>query len=140
MTERQDDDEVTLNCSISGYEAKCSHTVKLVYQGQDVGKDSKDMKTSQSLCSASVSFTTSHYIYTSKNYEPLKCKVTDRESEVKQFNFSPESSGEKTGENKMRNHFNLTCIITQVTSLFQGFEDKIQNLFLFIYLHKGHNK
>ncbi|KAK1889136.1 Pregnancy-specific beta-1-glycoprotein 11 [Dissostichus eleginoides] len=54
MTEHQDNDEVTLDCSVST-DGGCEHSVKWLLQGQDVVKDHRDIKTSQSLCSASPS-------------------------------------------------------------------------------------
>ncbi|XP_044185764.1 uncharacterized protein LOC122965669 [Thunnus albacares] len=96
MTEHKDTDKVMLSCSVSTYDA-CRHTVKLLYQGNNVDKDNKDLKTSQSTCSAAVSFLTSHDIYTS-NYKFLKCKVTDLISgKVQLCNFSPQLSCEKPG-------------------------------------------
>ncbi|XP_049445782.1 uncharacterized protein LOC125896878 [Epinephelus fuscoguttatus] len=92
MTERQDTDEVTLTCSVRTYE-QCPHTVKWLYQGQDVDKDNKDIKTSQSPCSASVTFLTSLYIYTSR-YKLFTCAVTDGDR-VQVFPFRSQSSGEK---------------------------------------------
>ncbi|XP_049445790.1 uncharacterized protein LOC125896882 [Epinephelus fuscoguttatus] len=93
MTERQDTDEVTLNCSVRTYE-RCPHTVKWLFQGQDVDKDNKDIKTSQSPCSASVTFLTSLYIYTSR-YKLFTCAVTDGDR-VQVFPFRSQSSGEDT--------------------------------------------
>nr|XP_040025674.1 uncharacterized protein LOC120814399 isoform X2 [Gasterosteus aculeatus aculeatus] len=58
--------------------------------GQDVDKDNEEVKTSPSLCSASLSFKTSHFFYTS-SFTSLKCKVTDGD---KVMQFSP--SGEDT--------------------------------------------
>ncbi|XP_044185652.1 uncharacterized protein LOC122965566 isoform X1 [Thunnus albacares] len=85
-----------LNCSVSTRE-QCRHTVKWVFKGKDVNKDNKDLKTSQSTCSATVSFLTSHFICTS-NHELLKCKVTDLyNGKVQLYNFSPQLSCEKPG-------------------------------------------
>ncbi|XP_067428010.1 uncharacterized protein [Thunnus thynnus] len=96
MTEHKDTDKVTLRCSVSTYDA-CRHTVKWLYQGNNVDKDNKDLKTSQSTCSATVSFLTSHDIYTS-NYKFLKCEVTDLyNGKVQLCNFSPQLSCEKPG-------------------------------------------
>ncbi|XP_038586951.1 uncharacterized protein LOC119912050 [Micropterus salmoides] len=64
MTERKDADEVTLNCSVLKYGQSCRHTVKWLYEGKDVDKD---MKTSQSVCYATVSFLDSHFINKSKS-------------------------------------------------------------------------
>ncbi|XP_067428769.1 uncharacterized protein [Thunnus thynnus] len=96
MTEYKNNDEVMLSCSVSTHD-ECRHTVKWVYQGKDVDKDDKDLKTSQSTCSVTVSFLTSHFICTS-NHELLKCEVTDPNSgKVQLYNFSPQLSGEKPG-------------------------------------------
>ncbi|XP_049446942.1 uncharacterized protein LOC125897589 [Epinephelus fuscoguttatus] len=89
MTAQKAHNKITFNCSVftSGH---CAHTVMWQFKG--VGKDSK---TSQSYCSASVTFTDSHFI-TFNDYE-LKCGVTDGHTkEVHQFTFSPpQSSDEK---------------------------------------------
>ncbi|KAI3364548.1 hypothetical protein L3Q82_011342 [Scortum barcoo] len=45
------------------------HTVKWLYEGKDVDKDNKDLQTSQTGCYTTVSFLTSHHIYTSR-FEP----------------------------------------------------------------------
>ncbi|XP_044025107.1 uncharacterized protein LOC122863068 isoform X1 [Siniperca chuatsi] len=95
MTEHKDNHKVTLTCSVLTYH-RCGHTVKWLYGAKDVDKDNKDLMTSQSYCSANVTFTTSHFIYTSKNYELLKCNVTDGYTR-KVFTFSPQSS---VGANK----------------------------------------
>ncbi|XP_067428903.1 uncharacterized protein [Thunnus thynnus] len=96
MTEYKDTDNVTLSCSVSK-RGQCRQTVKWLYQGKDVDKDNKDLKTSQSTCSATASFLTSHDIYTS-NYTILKCEVTDpNNGKVQLYNFSPQLSCEKPG-------------------------------------------
>ena len=101
MTEHKNNNEVTLSCSVSTYDGRCRHTVKWVFKGKDVDKDNKDLKTSQSTCSATVSFLTSHFIYTS-NYTILKCEVTDLNSgKVQLYNISPQLSCEKPGEKMM---------------------------------------
>ncbi|XP_077949590.1 uncharacterized protein LOC120808277 isoform X7 [Gasterosteus aculeatus] len=88
MTEETNRDEVTLRCSVWTYE-RCEHTVKWMNGDQDVDKDN-EVKTSPSLCSASLSFKTSHFFYTS-SFTSLKCEVTDGD---KVMQFSP--SGDKT--------------------------------------------
>ncbi|XP_067428896.1 uncharacterized protein [Thunnus thynnus] len=94
MTEHKNNNEVTLSCSVLK-RGRCRHTVKWVYQGKDVDKDDKDLKTSQSTCSATVSFLTSHYICTSI-HKLLKCEVTDLNTgKVQLCNFSPQLSCEK---------------------------------------------
>ncbi|XP_078030270.1 uncharacterized protein LOC144466596 [Epinephelus lanceolatus] len=94
MTERQDTDRVIFFCSVWIYGHICTHTVKWLYEGNQ-----NDLKTSQSTCSASVTFTTSDYNQKLKYSELLKCEVTDGHTkEVHQFTFSPpQSSGEKPG-------------------------------------------
>ncbi|XP_042247141.1 uncharacterized protein LOC121882765 [Thunnus maccoyii] len=96
LTEYKDNNEVTLSCSV-WTRGQCRHRVKWVYQGKDVDKDNKDLKTSQSNCSVTVSFLTSHFICTS-NHELLKCEVTDLNNrKVQLYNFSPQLSCEKPG-------------------------------------------
>ncbi|XP_059211840.1 uncharacterized protein LOC131990743 [Centropristis striata] len=95
MTEQKDTD-VTFRCSMkSSY--GCRHTVKWLFQGQAVDKNNPQLKTSQSNCSASVTFPTSHSGYTSR-YNSFNCEVTGGNTrEVKLFSFSPpQSSGEDT--------------------------------------------
>ncbi|XP_033986514.1 uncharacterized protein LOC117482516 isoform X1 [Trematomus bernacchii] len=97
MTEHQDNDEVTLHCSVKRY-GGCRHPVKWLLQGQDVDKDHRDIKTSQSLCSASVTFLTSLFSNTPRS-ELFTCEVTDENTrEEHQFPFSPQSSGEDAGK------------------------------------------
>ncbi|KAJ4929124.1 hypothetical protein JOQ06_004743 [Pogonophryne albipinna] len=87
MTEPQVNDEVTLRCSVTT-RVGCRHTVKWLLQGQDVDKD-KDIRTSSSGCSASVTFLTSHYGSTQRS-ELFTCEVTDDGDNVQ--TFSPRSS------------------------------------------------
>ncbi|KAM7368367.1 hypothetical protein PAMP_014590 [Pampus punctatissimus] len=97
MTEHKNTDTVTLNCSVSTFE-QCRHTVKWLYNNNYIDKNNKDLIISESTCSVTVFFLTSHFIYTSK-YKFLKCKVTDLNSgKVQLFNFS---SQVKPGENMM---------------------------------------
>ncbi|KAK9531864.1 hypothetical protein VZT92_011262 [Zoarces viviparus] len=93
MTEHEDDDEVTLRCSVSTYFG-CRHTVKWLLQGRDVEEHNKDFNTSQSFCSASLTFLTSHFIYTSR-FNSLKCNVTEG-NKVQQFSFRNSLSGDDT--------------------------------------------
>ncbi|XP_042246089.1 uncharacterized protein LOC121882128 [Thunnus maccoyii] len=97
MTEHKNNNEVTLNCSVSTYD-ECRHTVKWLYNGKNLDTNTRTMQASQSTCSATLSLLTSHFIYTS-NYKLLKCEVTDLYNEkVQLYNFSPQLSGEKPGE------------------------------------------
>ncbi|XP_047194174.1 uncharacterized protein LOC124851042 isoform X2 [Hippoglossus stenolepis] len=93
VTEQKRTDEVTLSCSVSTYR-RCGLTVKWLYMNKDVSEDNTELKTSQSSCSANVSFNKSHSVYKMKNYSSLTCKVRDRYKEEK-FAFIPPSSGKK---------------------------------------------
>ncbi|KAG8011535.1 hypothetical protein GBF38_006401, partial [Nibea albiflora] len=68
-----------------------------LYAGKDVGKGLRDLQTSQSVCSASVTFKTPHFIQTS-NSDLLKCEVTDGDRVQQRFPFSLQPSGEKPGD------------------------------------------
>ncbi|XP_030262011.1 uncharacterized protein LOC115574551 [Sparus aurata] len=94
MTEHQEADDWTLNCSAS-YHGWCRHTVKLLYEGKEVAED-EDMTTSQTNCSAAVTF---YDPKKSKHNESFECEVTEIfTGKVQQFTFSRQSSGEKTGD------------------------------------------
>ncbi|XP_050927645.1 uncharacterized protein LOC108887483 [Lates calcarifer] len=84
MTEYEDEDNVTLSCSVWTH-GPCKHTVKWLYEGKDVDKD---METSQSPCLATVEFTTLHHLI---YYKFFKCEVTDGNNR-QQFTFSSQSS------------------------------------------------
>ncbi|XP_033986497.1 uncharacterized protein LOC117482510 isoform X2 [Trematomus bernacchii] len=88
MTEHQDNDEVTLRCSVSRH-AGCRHKVKWLLQGQDVDEDNNDIKTSASYCSASVTFLTSHFSYTPRSTF-FTCAVRNAYNVQ---TFRPQSSG-----------------------------------------------
>ncbi|KAI4794561.1 hypothetical protein KUCAC02_031986 [Chaenocephalus aceratus] len=74
MTEHQVNDEMTLRCSVTT-RVGCRHTVKWLLPGRDVDKENKDIRTSASDCSASVTFPTSHYGSTQRS-ELFTCEVT----------------------------------------------------------------
>ncbi|KAI9528353.1 hypothetical protein NQZ68_022045 [Dissostichus eleginoides] len=93
MTEHLDNDEMTLDCSVTRY-GGCIHRVKWLLQGRAVVKDHRDIKTSQSLCSASVTFLTSHFSYTPRS-KLFTCAVTDSDNVQ---TFSLQSSGEDAGK------------------------------------------
>ena len=96
MTQRENNDKVTLFCSVLEY-FHCRHRVEWLYEGEE---EISDMEISPPSCSATVTFTTSHL--NQRIYELLKCKVTNvYTNKVQLFTFSPQSSGEKTGENMM---------------------------------------
>ncbi|KAI3364555.1 hypothetical protein L3Q82_011337 [Scortum barcoo] len=93
MNEQKDVNWVTLRCSVSSHD-QCRHTVKWLYEGKDVDKDNKDLQTSQTGCSTTVSFLTSHHIYTSR-LNLFTCEVTDGHTrKVQLFPFSLQSSGD----------------------------------------------
>ncbi|XP_044185587.1 uncharacterized protein LOC122965523 [Thunnus albacares] len=92
MTEHKDTKQVMLICSVST-RRWCRQTVKWVYEGNDWDLNTQHMK--ESLCFATMTFTTSHLAKTSKYSEIFKCNVTDIYTrKVQQFAFSPQSSGE----------------------------------------------
>ncbi|XP_054482939.1 uncharacterized protein LOC129115559, partial [Anoplopoma fimbria] len=85
-------DTVSLVCSVLIYD-QCEHTVEWLYEG-----NKSDVETSQRTCSATVTLLAPHLYQKSKNYELLKCKVTDKKSgETLLSNVGPQSSCEKTG-------------------------------------------
>ncbi|XP_034064331.1 uncharacterized protein LOC117541260 isoform X2 [Gymnodraco acuticeps] len=85
MTEHQNNDEVTLLCSVTT-RVGCRHKVKWLLQGRDVDEDNKDIKTSASDCNASVTFPTSHYGYRQRS-ELFTCSVTADGYNVQTFSF-----------------------------------------------------
>ncbi|XP_050927690.1 uncharacterized protein LOC127142646 [Lates calcarifer] len=90
MTEHEDDDKIILTCSVLTY-GDCRYTVEWLKDDFTV------METSHHYCSASVNIKTSHL--TDQYYKLLQCKVTDIDSKIVQvFNFSLQTSKEKTGE------------------------------------------
>ncbi|KAI9528356.1 hypothetical protein NQZ68_022048 [Dissostichus eleginoides] len=119
MTEHQDNDEVTLDCSVSTYR-QCRQTVKWLLQGRAVVKDHRDIRTSQSSCSASVTFLTSLFSYTTR-FELFTCEVTNGYNVQ---TFRPQSSGEETTtttESDSRSGFNTTASeITEDSAKLQG--------------------
>nr|XP_033937547.1 uncharacterized protein LOC117445785 [Pseudochaenichthys georgianus] len=109
MTGHQDNDEVTLRCSVKTY-GDCGHTVKWLFQGRDVDKDHNDIRTSQSRCSASVTFPTSHFSYAPRS-KFFTCSVKDG-SNVQAFSL--QSSGEDTAattESYTRSGFTTTASV-----------------------------
>ncbi|XP_053301551.1 uncharacterized protein LOC128460398 isoform X2 [Pleuronectes platessa] len=102
VTEQKRSDEVTLSCSVSPC-SNCDLTVKWLFMNKDVTENNKDLKTSQSHRSATVSFSKSHFDQKIKNYSSLTCKVKDGYKEEK-FSFIPPSSGKNEpapGNNEM---------------------------------------
>ncbi|XP_029318482.1 uncharacterized protein LOC115028789 [Cottoperca gobio] len=89
FTEHHNNDQVTLDCSVSIYDF-CRHTVKWLFEGRDV--EHSDIKTSQSLCSASVTVLTSRFSYTQRLLTCAVSFINDKGVQI----FSPQSSGEDT--------------------------------------------
>ena len=93
VTEEKNNNKMTLSCCMSAYTA-CDFTMRWLYESEDVAK-AKDMETSQSECSVTVTFPASYLKQKSKYHESFKCTVKhpdDREDQ--QFSLSP-------GENMM---------------------------------------
>ncbi|XP_027128163.1 uncharacterized protein LOC113744077 isoform X2 [Larimichthys crocea] len=87
MTEHENNDEVTLSCSMPRW---CNHRVEWVYEGKV-----KDKKTSELRCSVNLTYKKQE----SKKYKSLNCEVSHVfTGEVWQFPFSRQTSGEKPGE------------------------------------------
>ncbi|XP_075940676.1 uncharacterized protein LOC142942293 isoform X2 [Anarhichas minor] len=96
MMEQTFDDTVFLPCSVLT-ETECKHRVEWLYEGNE-----KDVETSQSDCSARVTFKTPHLNQKSKYYELLKCSVTDRQSgNTLLCKAGPQSSCENTGSSSV---------------------------------------
>ncbi|XP_033181788.1 mucin-13-like [Anabas testudineus] len=92
LTEREHDDKVTLSCSVTTRPV-CRHTVKWLFRE----KGPKDMTTSESNCSATVTFLTS--LTEKSKFVEFKCEVFDIYSRnVQMFTFNHQSSSEKQGE------------------------------------------
>ncbi|KAG7232514.1 hypothetical protein INR49_008775 [Caranx melampygus] len=94
MTERDDGDEVTLTCSVSAH-SFITHTVKWLYEGGAVGGGNTDMKTSEPLHSATVTFPSTDLRKT-KNQQSFQCQVSDNTGQ--QFTFTALTSGEEPGD------------------------------------------
>ncbi|XP_062252446.1 uncharacterized protein LOC133961378 isoform X2 [Platichthys flesus] len=97
VTEHSRTDEVTLSCFLSP-SVICTE-VKWLYMNLDVTENNTDLKTSQSYCSANVSFSK----YKIKNYSSLTCKVKDFHTEGTFSFISPSSAKNKpaAGNNEM---------------------------------------
>ncbi|XP_030577829.1 uncharacterized protein LOC115774612 isoform X2 [Archocentrus centrarchus] len=93
MTEQKNTDQVTLSCSVRTYE-RCKHRVKWIHNSEDLNTPYSNLQTSQSRCSATVTFLNLAYTHIS-SYD-FKCIVTTEDNKVQLFSFSPRSSGEET--------------------------------------------
>ncbi|MEQ2223245.1 hypothetical protein ILYODFUR_034773 [Ilyodon furcidens] len=90
-------DEVTLNCSVSTYDG-WDLTVVWLYEGKDIDPQMKDLKTTQSGCSATVTFPASNQIYTPRSSELFKCQVQSYSGSMKEFNLMISLLTGRTGE------------------------------------------
>ncbi|XP_067338612.1 mucin-22-like isoform X2 [Channa argus] len=97
MTEHQVSNTVTLSCSVTP-RPECRHTVKWLFEGKDEEKQNLQLRTSQSNCSATVTFLTSS-TEKSKSEKLFKCEVTEiHSSQVQQFTFNHQTSGDGAKE------------------------------------------
>ncbi|XP_024657059.2 uncharacterized protein LOC112432853 [Maylandia zebra] len=94
MTEKKNADEVTLSCSVWTFD-RCRHKVKWIHNRRDLDRDYSNLKTSQSSCSATVTFLNLTYGHISSS--DFKCSLKRTENNKEQlFTFSHHSSGEET--------------------------------------------
>ncbi|CAI5684441.1 unnamed protein product [Oreochromis niloticus] len=99
LTEHKDTDKVKLSCSVVTH-AECHHTVKWLLKGQAEDKENKQIVTSQTDCSTTVSILENHY-FNSSRHKILRFEVTDTKTgKVQLFTFSHQTSGEETGDAK----------------------------------------
>ncbi|XP_030577809.1 uncharacterized protein LOC115774594 [Archocentrus centrarchus] len=89
MTERENNDEVILNCSVWTHEP-CRHSVQWLFEGKE------NMKVKAGSCSDTVTFTRSQLNQKSQFYESLKCKVTHDHTNNEQLFPSNSSEDAKT--------------------------------------------
>ncbi|XP_019201019.1 uncharacterized protein LOC100707140 isoform X1 [Oreochromis niloticus] len=94
MTEKKNADKVTLSCSVSTFD-RCRHKVKWIHNRRALDRDYSNLKTSQSSCSATVTFLNLTYGHISSS--DFKCSLKRTENNKEQlFTFSHHSSGEET--------------------------------------------
>ncbi|XP_042359090.1 uncharacterized protein LOC121955281 isoform X3 [Plectropomus leopardus] len=107
MEESKSNDKVTLSCSVSTY-GWCTQRLQWLFSSKDI----RDVKTSQSYCSASLTFIASHDNDTS-SYGSFTCQATDIfTGKVKQFTFSDQSSGEMSCLKSMFKGLYISHIVT----------------------------
>ncbi|XP_042072205.1 uncharacterized protein LOC102302349 isoform X3 [Haplochromis burtoni] len=96
MTEKKNADEVTLSCSVLTFDW-CRHKVKWIHNRRDLDRDYSNLKTSQSSCSATVTFLNLTYGHISSS--DFKCSLKRTENNKEQlFTFSHHSSVFCSGE------------------------------------------
>uniref|UniRef100_A0A096LY94 Ig-like domain-containing protein n=1 Tax=Poecilia formosa TaxID=48698 RepID=A0A096LY94_POEFO len=94
LTEQKISDETILICSVSSFGGRCPQSVKWLYDNKD-DENIKTITPPQSACSATVSFTTSPHVSTSKRSELFRCQVKPEE-DMKEFSFRISPLREKT--------------------------------------------
>ncbi|XP_028253764.1 uncharacterized protein LOC114429117 [Parambassis ranga] len=91
MTESNNTDQVDLICSVVPYD-RCRHTVRWLFNGEDLDGLQSGIFTSKSECSSTVKVLDQiNFVYDSQNL--LKCEVTDETGKVQQFDFNHQTSG-----------------------------------------------
>ncbi|XP_039873828.1 uncharacterized protein LOC120725164 isoform X3 [Simochromis diagramma] len=90
MTEHKKAVEVTLSCSVWTFD-RCKHKVKWIHISEALDRDYSNLKTSESSCSAAVTFLNDAYTHIS-TYD-FNCSVTTEEEKEQLFTFSAQSSG-----------------------------------------------
>ncbi|XP_005929991.1 uncharacterized protein LOC102314672 [Haplochromis burtoni] len=93
MTEKKNADEVTLSCSVLTFDW-CRHKVKWIHNSEALDRDYSNLKTSESSCSATVTFLNDAYTHIS-TYD-FNCSVTTEGKKEQLFTFSTQSSGKES--------------------------------------------
>ncbi|XP_039455204.1 uncharacterized protein LOC120433265 isoform X1 [Oreochromis aureus] len=89
VTEQKKADQLTLNCSVQVY-GRCKYKVKWIHNSVALDRDHSKFKTSQSSCSATVTFLKLQYSQISSS--DFKCNITTEENKKQLFTFSTRSS------------------------------------------------
>lgn len=76
MTEEKLSDSVRLKCSLLTKNT-CGHTLEWLFAGRAVDEDHRDLNEQNLRCAVVLTLRTSHFIYTSKKYELLTCKIKE---------------------------------------------------------------
>ncbi|KAM4529292.1 uncharacterized protein V3H82_027481 [Fundulus diaphanus] len=98
MTEHKENQTVTLNCSVNKF-GSCKDKVKWLFNHHKV--DQKKRKTSETYCSANVTFQDSFLINSSSVDQLFQCQVTPAgNTKPKLFTFSRQSSGATAAPHK----------------------------------------
>ncbi|XP_041661839.1 uncharacterized protein LOC121521745 isoform X2 [Cheilinus undulatus] len=79
MTVEKDGDNMMVKCRLSTRNT-CEHTMEWLYAARAVDEDNRDLNEQKLRCVVILTFKTSHFIYTSKNYELLTCKIKENNS------------------------------------------------------------